>query len=363
MPGGREHAPQHQPPASGSYRGEQVVVAKDLASVLQEAAEELTFVASTRTDRGDISKRKVENKNKGQNIDKVAKISDNMAKLPRFPRHMLGELLTRLRNMPERNPDQMREELKRFHPDITYQHVALEWALETLEEEGNADPELLRVGRQVVAENLRDHGAVIQAGLNVSGAAESYGGDAIEAVQELRDFYRETVLGYDGLKQTFASITEKYGDQDIGHSLAFLIRAIGDDLAAQGPSVEPARLKQILDDVYQLEALATLRERCATLVSRLDNRFGVKEGVGADEVMRELLELTGQSWLHGEQFSQIGVRLGMDDIEGEIYFLRELKEIVRALPLKVHADDESRDRMLTAAQEALDAAIETEENA
>ena len=54
-------------------------------------------------------------------------------------------------------------------------------------------------------------------------------------------------------------------------------------------------------------------------------------------------------------------RLGLDDVEAKIYFLRELLAIVRKLPLAIYNDPQDRLRLIDALQSSLDKAIEEEE--
>ena len=77
--------------------------------------------------------------------------------------------------------------------------------------------------------------------------------------------------------------------------------------------------------------------------------------------MRDLLPLKDQKWIDGTRISAITDRLQITDIEAKIYFLRELHGIARRLPLKVFEDNESRIRFVAAIQDALDIAVNEED--
>jgi type III secretion protein W len=81
----------------------------------------------------------------------------------------------------------------------------------------------------------------------------------------------------------------------------------------------------------------------------------------ADRLLSSLLELAEASWLSGAQVEKIVREQNLRSIEAEIYFLRELADLIRALPLKIFKDPEQRLKMVDAVQEALDKAIEREE--
>jgi type III secretion protein W len=82
----------------------------------------------------------------------------------------------------------------------------------------------------------------------------------------------------------------------------------------------------------------------------------------ADELVGGLLALSEKSWLVRADIEGLikPLRIG-NDLEAEIYVLRELTEIARAMPIKLFADLESRERMIDAIQEALDDAVSREE--
>ena len=83
--------------------------------------------------------------------------------------------------------------------------------------------------------------------------------------------------------------------------------------------------------------------------------------VAADRLVSSLLELAEASWLSGAQVEKLVREQRLRTTEAEIYFLRELADLVRALPLKIFKEPEQRLKMVDAVQEALDKAIEQEE--
>lgn len=55
-------------------------------------------------------------------------------------------------------------------------------------------------------------------------------------------------------------------------------------------------------------------------------------------------------------------RLGISECEAKIYFLRELAAIMRQLPLKVFSSPDDRLRLVDGIQQALDEAVDEEED-
>lgn len=83
----------------------------------------------------------------------------------------------------------------------------------------------------------------------------------------------------------------------------------------------------------------------------------------ADRLIGRILELADRNWVGPEDLAKLVGELGVKGVEAEIYLLREVAEIVRAVPLKVYKDMEQRERLMDAIQAALDDAIRREDEA
>jgi type III secretion system TyeA family effector delivery regulator len=81
----------------------------------------------------------------------------------------------------------------------------------------------------------------------------------------------------------------------------------------------------------------------------------------AHDLMRELLEMTTQRWVDPERFLQITSKIGVRQPEMRIYFLTQLRERVRQIPLKLYPVPDIREKMLDALQQAMDTEISREE--
>ena len=87
----------------------------------------------------------------------------------------------------------------------------------------------------------------------------------------------------------------------------------------------------------------------------------VQDERAAHQLMKSFLPLRSVSFVDASKIRAISRELSISDIEAEIYFLRELHGIARRLPLKLFPDDQSRERVITAIQDALDNAVDEEE--
>jgi len=81
----------------------------------------------------------------------------------------------------------------------------------------------------------------------------------------------------------------------------------------------------------------------------------------AHDLMEELLEMTAQRWVDPERFIQIMAKMGLHKTDVRIFFLTQLREKVRLIPLKLYPTPDIRDKMLDALQQAMDLEISKEE--
>lgn len=81
----------------------------------------------------------------------------------------------------------------------------------------------------------------------------------------------------------------------------------------------------------------------------------------AHDLMKEILHLVTQRWTDPQSFTKLAAAARLERIDARIYFLTQLRERVRQLPLKLFVSAEAREKMLEALQVALDQEISREE--
>jgi type III secretion protein W len=340
----------------GSFEGERVRVREDAGSLIADAAEELTFGASEVVEKK-IAARKV---GKEKRVDRAALAELYVQKAPNVKKDELLKFSEHVRKNRPDTVERMLSEAKAFFEDITDQYLALSFVKDLFEQEG--EDQKLQATLQASAQHLMaTRGPEIRAGLNVTEVALEFSEEGLGTAQHLRDFYRDTVLKYEGIKETFDCITRNFGINDFTGAVHYLIRAVGNDLHSKGPSVSPPELKRLLDDLYHLESLGNLYRDCADLIDKTNHEFQVSVTVSPHDLLNKILALKEEKWLTETQVLKLIEDAGIGDLEAKIYFLRGLKELLRLMPLKLFADDESRMNLVAKMQQALDTLIEQEQ--
>lgn len=343
-----------QPQAqTGSLMGESAVLLKDELASLEDAAEELSLHMAEKTESKHHAERKIKPE-RTQDLMQPAKIIE-MLEETRDPsaQAKLEALVTKLLSGGG-SPRQMTAQA---FEDVSQQYLALQYALSTGTQEG-IDAERLESLRDALADLEADCGPQIRAGLNALGSASAFAADA-PGVQVFQNTYRDIVLGENSLGKTLGLALDRFGGKDIARGLQQLIAALGQDLSSTRPSTSPARLQALTSDLYHLQVAATVLEGCADLSGKL--RTQALGAPDSERLMHDLVDLTGEKWLGASRLSSLAQQHGIASPQGHVGFLTGIKSLLRELPVPVFPDVDARQATLDAVQNALDGAIDQEE--
>lgn len=338
---------------TGTLGGEQVMV-KDASSMLADGAEELSLHHSEKVEAKEFAEREVES-DKPVEMMLIQDINAYLDAAKQFEDpEQLAQLAKRMQ-MSQENP---RELARRESREPADQYVLLQFALQDAQK-GGAGEEVIERLQEAIADLEMEAGPQIRAGLNSIGAASEFG-KTREEVAAFQSTYRDVVLGDNSLSQTLKLALERMGGGDLQRGLQGLIKGLGADLAAARPSTDPTRMQALVQDLYQLEVAATVLEGCNDLSVSLREKHG-SGGVKPDELMKELVAVTGERWVGANRFTSLADRFSLTDVGAQIAFHSGTKAMMREMPVKVFPDPETRQSVLDASQGALDQAIEREE--
>jgi type III secretion protein W len=343
---------------AGQYRGERVVALPNHAKPLAEETAESSFEFGVAQQEKALAKRIIKTRVTDRSrLDRVADINDLLDKLKDLKKETLERVLEVLARQHCANADELRRGVRDQLGEPAHQYAAL-LALRKRQQEGGAPPEQLAITEEALERLLQEEGPAIRAALNTGQVAAEFADRGLGEVSALRDTYRDAVLKTPELSPTLDRLLERYGPAELPQAVAYLIKALGADLAADGASIDRRKLHEVLDDLYRLEVLTGMLEDCATLVARYRTPG---HDYQATDLLKEVLALHTNKWPRPETIAALPTRLGQEEPAGEIHCLRDFKELVRLIPLKTYAEPEQRGRMLDTIQQALDATIEREE--
>ncbi|WP_294509558.1 type III secretion system gatekeeper subunit SctW [uncultured Bilophila sp.] len=341
--------------AAGSLMGNAAVQVEDPMSLLADAAEELTFAADT-TDEFELEDRKERERAEESLAERVKLYQDLM--------HEAGKAqdIDRLKDSlraREGREKAAREALYRF-PDPSDAYAALSDALESLSNDPSVDPAVLEDVRQGLAELEAEHGPRIRSGIQGALAAAGYAD--LDGTDNLRDLYRQTVCDFTDVNAAFAHIHEKYGDVGFDKAMDFLFNALSNDLATDVPSMETTHLENVHANLEQVRLLQSTHVQCERLLQRWESVHGVADAALTPmELLGDMVNLRNENFLGAMHIDRIAAKAKAPDIERQVLFLQELLNMTRNLPVRLFDGEQGRMKVLDAVQEAVDNAIQRED--
>ena len=341
--------------AAGSLMGNAAVQVEDPMSLLADAAEELTFAADT-TDEFELEDRKERERAEESLAERVKLYQDLM--------HEAGKAqdIDRLKDSlraREGREKAAREALYRF-PDPSDAYAALSDALESLSNDPSVDPAVLEDVRQGLAELEAEHGPRIRSGIQGALAAAGYAD--LDGTDNLRDLYRQTVCDFTDVNAAFAHIHEKYGDVGFDKAMDFLFNALSNDLATDVPSMETTHLENVHANLEQIRLLQSTHVQCERLLQRWESVHGVTNAALTPmELLGDMVGLRNENFLGAMHIDRIAAKAKAPDIERQVLFLQELLNMTRNLPVRLFDGEQGRMKVLDAVQEAVDNAIQRED--
>lgn len=338
--------------------GAQTVVSQQpsLASLLDSAKEELTFAHSERMERRRLEDRSVRWGDTNR-VERVLAIQEYMERLPDLDPRAVEAFSAELRAQEGRGA---LEAVRERFGDAAHAHAALTFAERQAREAGEGDA-ADRIA-EARARLEQEEGPALRAALNAAIAArDAAGGDPAMAAR-LRHAYREAVGDSRGLAATYQRILADAGVEGFGERLRFLTRAAGDDLASAGPSVEPSRLGELIEDLSTLRIVATAHER-AELAARRLSRLLPQGAPAPTAIVKSLLPMLSDGPGAERHANALPGALGIPSarLDAAIVATREGREVLAMLPVAVFATDEVRQAAMAGMRAALETLIARED--
>ncbi|MGL5324782.1 MAG: type III secretion system gatekeeper subunit SctW [Aeromonas sp.] len=268
-PRGAEVASLQAPLQGGQFQGERVVLASASQS-LADAAEELTFVFSERSELT-LGKRKLSDSH--ARISEIeALVGDYLDKVPDLERQQkIKEMVSHLGSGRLANLSQLLAYLESYSGEVSEQFEALCQARKALA----GRPEMrgtLALVEQALAKLADEQGAAIVLGARITGPAQEAAREGLGHVQDLRDLYRDAVQDYRALSTAWRDIHSRFGNGALEKVTGFMMKALSADLDSQQRWLDPVKLERVMSDMHKLRLLNTLSAQVDELWQR------VKEG-------------------------------------------------------------------------------------
>ncbi|OCQ54611.1 Outer membrane protein YopN [Photorhabdus australis subsp. thailandensis] len=354
---GTEITAQQEQAKVGQFQGEKVVLVAASQS-LADAAEEMTFAFSERKDMP-LSKRKVSDGHaKVREIE--ALVGEYLQKVPDLERQQkIKALISHLNSSQLTNISQLQAYLESFSGEVSEQFYALSQARDALAGRPEARA-MLTLIEQELSRLAQEQGIAIELGARIMPDATVAARNGIGNLQALRNIYRDAVMDYQGLSAAWRDIQSNFKNSPLKEVTGFIMKALVADLESQPRNIESAKLQCVMDDMKKLRLVNTVSAKVELLYKNVVK--GESKSYGSSDLMGDVISLIEKRWANVRDVEMLGNALELQDSETQIYFFRELKQLIRLIPVEVFSDEEQRQNLLNSCQLVLDTAIEREED-
>ena len=362
---------------TGRIGGFQVQTEVDLTSLLEDSMEEVSQMFEEDSVKELADWEMGEERADEKRFD--AKMQFWNEKFPDMPDAEQVKMLRRLlRNAGGMQLSEFLYQLRKFSSDVSHQFAALDILEEMLEgrpeeaeqaagaQKGSGeqarrpeDAAALALVRQARASLEKTDGAAIRVGINLAEALKQ-SGEPPERLQQMRDLYRSEILGFTTPQECYRSLVAR-GDGSLSKALDFLLQSCQVDMEAATPSTPPEELRRIILDLQCVNVLRFVVERFDRLGVRMANEFQQPLNLTGETITGRVLDLTELNFIDAQAMAQFAGECGVAKLLAKLDFMRESSAIFRSLSGRLFRDDESRLRMLDAAQEYLDELVREDE--
>lgn len=342
------------PAAKGQWNGREITLSqKDLNATLANAVEEMAQSAAMRLRERSKSDKKNEI-SELPDIELYAKENADGYLDLTGQQGQANELMRRMRRTPEKAFTLAQE--PRDDPALGF--LALKRAYTAAVEDGES-AQILAQFEEALAEFDAQHGPAIRASLNTIGVASENAPNK-EQLKAFQSTYRDVVLDTQSVAETLKTVLKDFGEARFSEGLQQMIRALGQDLNAARPSTSPVRLTQLVQDLYHLQVVGTILENCGDLCAELITRNQPSK-LSSQQLMERLIGLAGERWMNGQRILDLTSACEIYVLGTQIFFMTSIRRLLKRLPTKIFFDDDCRNSVLNASQEALDTLIARED--
>lgn len=337
-------------------------------SLLAEAAEEMTFILHEHTMEQEADLEEMAEEHKSEEHHERAKKYHELMQQNTGKVHRLEAMQDYLNSRKERR-DAARE-MMRFFTNPADLFAALGFIFQTLDEEIPSLSGQEAEEKRIQASNVQrmmdelddEYGPQITA--TILGTLEAQRYESLASAESLSELYTDTVCRFAGVKEVFGFVRNEYGEAGFDKAMEYLFRTIGADLASDRPSMGVTHLENVHANLDRVRLLQNACIQCESLLSRWETTHGIanaRELLPSLRMAGRLVDLNEVNYLGAMHIESLTSEITPKDPEQEVLLLQDILGAIRNLPVRLFTDEQGRMKVLAAAQQAVDKAIEHED--
>lgn len=341
---------------SGILLGRAATVVEDPMSLLADAAEEMTFGVDNSKNK-ELAERKERTALDQSQLLRVQLYQELLHQAGK--EEAMNDFKASLRSRSRQQGTALAAVREHF-PDPSEAWAALLDALVDTEKDPAAPEGLAGELRSALTELEAGEGTAIRAGVNA--ALEASGYADLANTETLTGLYRSSVAEFNDVNAVFAYVQKEFGTSSFERAMDFLFATLSADLASDLPSMETKHLELLHGTLGQVRLLQSAFVHCEDMVARWENVHQMQENtLKPMDLLNDLVQCRKERFLGAFQIEEIADKAHAPDIEHEVLFLQDLMQMTQRLPTNFFEDMAGRGKMLDAMQEALDKAVQRED--
>lgn len=352
----------------GALLGMAAVEIDSPQSLLAEAAEEMTFILHEHNAEQEADLEEMAEEHKSEERRERAKKYQELMERNTGKVHRLEAMQDYLSSRQERR-DAARE-MMRFFTNPADLFSALGYIFQNFDDEAASLSGPAAAEKRVQAANVQrmmdeledEFGPQIHA--TILGALEAQKYESLGSTDALSELYTDTVCRFAGVKDVFGFIRGEYGEQGFDRALDYLFKTLGADLASDRPSMGVVHLENVHANLDRVRLMQNACLQCEALLSRWETAHGVADArdlLPASRMAGRLLDLNEVNYIGAMHIEGLMTEIKPKDPEQEVLLLQDILGTIRNLPVRLFVDDQGRMKVLGAAQQAVDKAVERED--
>lgn len=337
-------------------------------SLLADAAEEMTFALHEHSMEQEADLKEMAEEHTSEERRDRSKKYHELMKQNTGKIHRLEAMQDYLSSRQERR-DAARE-MMRYFTNPAELFAALGFILQVFDDEASSSSGSAAEEKRIQATNVQrmmdeledEYGSEIHA--TILGALEAQQYESIASVEALSELYTDTVCRFAGVKEVFGFIRNEYGEAGFDRAMDYLFGTLGADMASDIPSMGKTHLENVYGNLDRVRLLQNACIQCAALLSRWENEQGVPnahENLPPLRMAGRLIDLNEVNYLGAMHIEGLMPEIIPRNPEHEVLLLQDILATIRTLPVRLFMDEQGRMKVLAAAQQAVDKAIERED--
>ena len=261
--------------------------------------------------------------------DAAAQFEENNPELSQKTLRILASFISK-----DDSAEKILEKVFSVYPDPALADDALEYLVQT------SSGQMLDEIKKAKEILNRDYEKQVKIGKNIGAFSREFSKEGLGSPTALRDIYRDVTNNRRDPINLFNEFADKYNFQKMQVIILFMLKSLGADLKSKGPSIDPAELARLIEEVRSLKGILGVyhffysRDK---LISDLFEKipFPRPKLVTFENLAKILIRMVAERYMSPEKLMETAKALGLDEEEAaQIIIFTQMHDALRQISPK-----------------------------